>query len=103
MNASERQAKIESYGRAYETLVAALEEFPREMWHYRGQQDPWTIYEVILHITDSEANSYARCRRCIAEPGRTVMAYDENVWARSLNYGQQSADDAIELFRWLRH
>jgi hypothetical protein len=103
MNAAERQAKIESYGRAYETLTAALDKFPREMWHYRGQRDPWTIYEVIVHISDSEANSYARCRRCIAEPGSTVMAYDENVWAKMLNYGEQSADDAIELFRWLRN
>ena len=31
-----------------------------------------------------------------------MLGYDENVWARSLNYEAQSADDAIELFRWLR-
>jgi hypothetical protein len=102
MNPEERRQKIESYGKAYEVLFEALKEFPSEVWHYRGQRDPWTIHEIVIHITDSEANSYARCRRCIAEPGATIMAYDENVWARALDYERQSAEDAVELFRWLR-
>lgn len=102
MNRDERSQKIESYGRAHDTLNEALQGFPVEMWHYRGQRDPWTIHEIVIHITDSEANSYARCRRCIAEPGATVMAYDENIWARALNYEQQNAESAIELFGWLR-
>jgi hypothetical protein len=102
MNREERQKLIESYGRGYETLTAAIAEIPREAWHYRGQRDPWTIHEVIVHIADSEANSFVRGRRGIAESGSTVLGYDENVWARALNYEAQSADDAIELFRWLR-
>src|SRR5947207_2335711 len=102
MNRAERQQKIESYGKAYETLTETIKEFPREMWHYRSQRDPWTIHEIIVHITDSEANSYIRGRRGIAEPGSMVLGYDENVWARALKYSEQSADDAIELFRWLR-
>jgi hypothetical protein len=31
-----------------------------------------------------------------------VMAYNEEQWARALDYGTQSADDAVQLFRWLR-
>jgi hypothetical protein len=30
------------------------------------------------------------------------MAYDEAQWARSLDYHQQSPEDALELFKWLR-
>ncbi len=51
---------------------------------------------------DSEANSYIRCRRFLAEPGESLMAYDENGWARELNYHEQSTKDSLELFRWLR-
>ncbi len=102
MNADERRAMIETYGQAHTLLVDGLREFPRAMWQYRPSPDEWTIHETIVHITDSEANSYARCRRLIAEPGQSVMAYDENVWARALRYHDQSADDALELFRWLR-
>ncbi|MCG8351220.1 MAG: DinB family protein [Chloroflexales bacterium] len=65
-------ALIESYGSAYNTLVTALQAFPAEMWQWRALPNTWTIHEIIVHITDSEANSYARCRRCIAEPGSTV-------------------------------
>ncbi|MCI0395557.1 MAG: DinB family protein [Chloroflexi bacterium] len=102
MTGEERQRKIESYGRAYETLVAALQEFPREIWQFRPAPDRWTIHEIVIHITDSEANSFIRCRRLIAEPGSTVMAYDENQWARGLDYHSRSTEEAVELFRWLR-
>jgi hypothetical protein len=98
----DRAQMMESYGAAYEELETALRELPREMWGYRSQHDPWTVHEIVIHITDSEANSYVRCRRAIAEPGESVMAYDENGWARSLRYSEQSTDDALDLFRALR-
>jgi hypothetical protein len=96
-----RQQKIESYGRAHDQLTAALQGFPREMWTFKPS-DGWSIHEIVVHIADSEANSYARCRKCIVEPGSTVMAYDENQWAKALRYEDQSTDDALELFRCLR-
>jgi hypothetical protein len=98
-----RAAKIASYGAAYDTLVAALADFPQEMWQFRPSPDQWTIHEIIVHITDSEANSYVRCRRLLAEPGGTVLGYDEGGWAKRLHYHQQSTDDALALFKWLRH
>jgi tRNA U34 5-methylaminomethyl-2-thiouridine-forming methyltransferase MnmC len=55
-----------------------------------------------VHIADSEANSYARCRRFIAEPGSPVLGYDEMIWARQLNYHAQSPEAALELFKQLR-
>ena len=102
MTTEERAQKIESYGHAYNDLVQGLERFPREMWSYRAPHDPWTIHEIVMHITDSEANSFVRCRKFIAEPGSMVAAYDEPTWAATLKYLDQSPDDAIELFRWLR-
>lgn len=97
-----RQEKIESYGRAYMTLVEALEKFPREMWQFKPSPDDWSVHELVVHIADSEANSYGRGRKAIVEPGSTVMAYDEAQWAKTLNYHERSADDALELFKWLR-
>jgi hypothetical protein len=102
MTQAERRKKIESYGSAYERLVSALDQFPPEMWHFRPAPERWTIHEIIIHIADSEANSYIRCRRFLAEPGSTVLGYDEAGWARELRYHEQSAGDALELFKWLR-
>ncbi len=102
MTNAERSTKIESYGAAYEMLLAALPHFPREMWQYRAAPEDWTIHEIVVHLADSEANSYMRCRRFIAEPGSTVMAYDEMAWARRLNYHEQSPENALDLFKQLR-
>lgn len=99
----ERAQQLEQYGRAYEQLTEALAKYPREMWQYKSPVEDWSIHEIVVHITDSEANSFVRCRRLIAEPGEAVMAYDESGWARALHYSEQSTEDAVELFRWLRN
>ncbi len=99
----DRQSKIRTYGAAYEELTAALQRYPRDMWQYRSPVEAWTIHEIVIHIADSEANSFIRLRRLIAEPGQAVTAYDENAWAERLAYHSQSPDDALQLFRWLRH
>ena len=102
MSPEERRDRIKAYGRAFDRLEVALLDFPKEMWTYRPAPDDWTIHEIIVHLADSEANSYVRCRRFVAEPGSDVMGYDEIVWARTLNYHQQSPQEALELFRRLR-
>ena len=102
MTESQRQPKIESYGQAHTVLVEALQRFPQEMWKFRPSSEDWTIHEIVVHIADSEANSYIRCRKCIVEPGKSVMAYDEVHWAQTLHYADQSPDEALQLFKWLR-
>lgn len=102
MTHEERKRKIESYGHAYTRLVEALKEFPKEMWSFKPSPDDWSIHELIVHVADSEANSFARCRRLIAEPGSAVLGYDEAQWAKALRYSEQSTGDALELFKWLR-
>lgn len=103
MTQSDRQALIASYKGAYHHLTEALKKYPKEMWQWRPAPGKWSIHEVIIHIADSEANSYIRCRRFIAEPGSGVYGYDENKWAKALHYHEQSVDEALELFRMLRH
>jgi hypothetical protein len=71
------------------------------MWSFQPKEG-WSIHRIVVHITDSEANSFVRCRRLIAEPGSPVLGYDEAGWATALNYDNQSPEDAVELFKWLR-
>jgi hypothetical protein len=102
MTTSERNELIESYGSAYTILIEALKEFPKEMWQWKPAPNKWSVHEIIVHIADSEANSYVRCRRFIAEPGSGVYGYDENKWTDKLNYHSQNTGEALELFKWLR-
>lgn len=102
MTNQERQQLIASYGQAHTVLLEALKKFPKEMWQWKPAPEKWSVHEIIIHIADSEANSYVRCRRFIAEPGSGVYGYDENKWADKLYYHDQSTDEALELFKWLR-
>ena len=101
MTTSQRNELIDSYCKAYPVLTAAIAKYPMEMWQWKPAPDKWSIHEIIIHIADSEANSYIRCRRLIAEPGSGVYGYDENKWARALDYHSQSTGDALQLFRLL--
>ena len=102
MTPETRQTRLEHYSRAHADLRAALVAIPPAFRQRRAPTDPWTIHEIIVHITDSEANSYIRCRMALAQPGAAVMAYDEMGWATALDYAGQDAAGALELFRLLR-
>jgi hypothetical protein len=102
MTREERNKLIESYGQGYPVLIEALKEFPKEMWQWKPAPNKWSLHEIVVHIADSEVNSYVRGRRFIAEPGSGVYGYDENKWADKLNYHQQSTEDSLELFKLLR-
>ena len=102
MDLDSRTQKLEAYGNSAAELEAALRRFPREMWQFRDEHGCWSIHEHVVHIADSGANSYIRCRRLITEPGLDLMAYDENRWASVLDYHSIDTEGAVELFRVLR-
>jgi hypothetical protein len=41
----------------------------------------WTLRQIIHPVADSEAQSYTRLRRLIAEPGTLIQGYDD-AWER---------------------
>jgi ribosomal protein S18 acetylase RimI-like enzyme len=100
---AERESLIASYGTAPERLKKALSAIPREAWAWKPAPHRWSIHEILLHLADSEANSYIRCRKFIAEPGSTITAYDQEAWARLLHYPSQSTEDALQVYSLLRH
>ncbi|KAB2834590.1 MAG: DinB family protein, partial [Candidatus Brocadia sp.] len=102
MTREERMQKIESYGNGYVQLTEALKQFPKEMWLFKPSPDRWSIHEIIMHIADSEANAYVKCRKLIAEPGKPISAYDQDKWSAAFHYQDQSTEEALELFRRLR-
>ena len=102
MTREERRQKLESFGRAPALLSAALRQYPKKMWLHKPSTDRWSIHEIILHLADSEATSYVRCRRFIAEPGSPGLDFDAARWAGSLGYFHQSTREALEIIRRLR-
>jgi hypothetical protein len=99
---NERHQKIESYGLGVAQLTDALPRFPVEMWTFKPSPRDWSIHEIIIHLADSETNSYGRFRRAIAEPGSSVFAYDQDVWAIQMDYHAQSTDLALSVLKAVR-
>jgi len=70
----------------------------------RADSEGWTPRQVIHHVADSEAQSYARLRRLIAEPGTTIQGYDEGKWAENptIGYRNHEIDSSIAVFKAVR-
>ena len=102
MTREERRQKLESFGRAPALLSNALRQFPKKMWLYKPAPERWSIHEIILHLADSEAEAYIRCRQFIAQPGSPALVYHASLWASSLGYFHQSTREALSLITRLR-
>ena len=102
MQPEERNEKIELYGKGYDLLIKTLRDIPREMWTFKPEPKEWSVHEVLVHLADSESNAALRARKLIAEPGGTLMGYDQDKWAVKLKYHDQSYEDALEIVRLVR-
>ena len=91
MTLAEQVAAYEAATRAFLEQAAALDRSKLDAKHPEG----WSSRQVIHHLADSEAQSYARLRRIVAEPlGSIIQGYDEGAWAASPALGYES--DPIE-------
>lgn len=70
----------------------------------KSDREGWTPRQVIHHLADSEAQSYARLRRLIAEPGSSIQGYDEGKWAENptLGYKTEPIETAIQVITAVR-
>ena len=65
----------------------------------------WSARQVIHHMADSEAQSYARLRRILAEPeGSVIQGYDEGAWANcwTLGYEELPIENSLAVFKSVR-
>jgi hypothetical protein len=65
----------------------------------------WSARQIIHHVADSEAQSYARLRRLLAEPlGSVIQGYDEAAWAECalLGYRELPVQNSLMVFTAVR-
>ncbi len=68
-------------------------------------ENEWSARQCIHHMADSEAQSYARLRRLVAEPeGSIIQGYDEAAWANEpkLAYADGAIENAIAVYAAVR-
>ena len=97
------QELAEKYKKATQDFLSLVTQIsPNQL--DKADKEGWTPRQVIHHLADSEAQSYSRLRRLIAEPGSLIQGYDENKWAESSKLGYKSEDvqSSLEVFKAVR-
>lgn len=100
MSLDEIAEKYEAATQAFLALVHSLADSELDLKDNEG----WSPRQVIHHVADSEAQSYARLRRLIAEPGTSIQGYDEGKWAenKTLGYADTDITASIAVFTAVR-
>ena len=79
-------SEYEASTRYFENLAHSVAEENLDVRHPNG----WCARQIIHHCADSEAQSYSRLRRLLAEPeGSSIQGYDENMWAQNPTLGYE--------------
>jgi hypothetical protein len=62
----------------------------------------WSILEVIPHLADSELVYGYRVRMIVSHPTPAIQGFDQDLWARELDYADRHVAEALAEFRALR-
>lgn len=95
LSQAERATLIERYARGPELLKAALAKVPTDAMQWRPAAGRWSAHEIIVHCADSETNAHGRLRYLLAEPKPVIQGYDQEQWARTLDYHTLPLEPAL--------
>ena len=102
MDQAEFEKNVEQFGKGFAKLKKTLKGIPEKAWDYKPAESEWSIREVIVHLVDSETNAMLRARVLYAENGRTLMAYDQDLWVGKLAYATTDTKTALQTLKWVR-
>jgi DinB family protein len=90
-----RAALIARYADGPRLLTEALATVPAEALQWRPAPAEWSAHEVVVHCADSETQAASRIRVLVCEKEPVIQGYDQELWARELDYHAQPLDVAL--------
>ena len=96
------QDLINAYAEGPRLLEAAVADLSQDELRFSPGPEHWSIHENVVHVADTDLVGAARMRYVIAQPGSTLVSFDQNLWARALDYGALSMKEALALLRAIR-
>ncbi len=100
--AERAQELVRAYAEGPRLLEAALAGIREEELRFSPGPEHWSIHENVVHLADAELVGAVRIRFVLAQPGATLVGFDQNRWATALGYAAHSLPAALGLFRALR-
>lgn len=93
---------IQAYTDGPGLLESAVADISEDERHFKPGPEHWSIHENVVHVADCDLVAAARIRYVLAEPGKPLIAFDQNHWARALDYSTQSFEGSLALLHAVR-
>lgn len=62
----------------------------------------WSIAQILAHLADAEVVGGYRFRMILGASGTPIQAFDQDAWAREMDYAARDAAASLALFTALR-
>jgi hypothetical protein len=62
----------------------------------------WSVRFILHHLADAETVLFDRIRRVISEPRQVLWAFDQDSWARCLDYSRMPLDLSRRIYESVR-
>jgi hypothetical protein len=99
---SETSELLERFRRGPELMAVVLTGLGVEEQDFLSGPDKWSIRQIVAHVADTEVVAAHRLRQVIAEPNPTLVAFDQEAWARNLDYARRKPAASLDTFRRTR-
>ncbi len=96
------KALIEEYFQGYDLVREAIADLAEDELRFKPAPDKWSIHEIIIHLADAELVGVQRLKKVLAEDRPMLTSFDQDGWARLLQYGEQDREQYLLLFKLLR-
>jgi len=93
---------LERFRRGPELLAVVLTGVYGDETDFSVAPGKWSIRQLIAHLADSEIVGAQRFRQVIAEDNPALGAFDQDAWARNLDYARKQPKQSLESFRRVR-
>lgn len=75
---------------------------PEALLSRRSAPDKWDVRHILHHLADAETVMYDRIRRVLSEPRQVLWAFDQDAWARGLDYMELPLELSRDVFASVR-
>ncbi len=82
-----------------EQVIASLDDATLRRPEKPGK---WSILDVVQHLADSELVYGYRIRMIVSHPTPDIQGFDQDLWAKELDYSKRRMADALAEFRSMR-
>lgn len=62
----------------------------------------WSIRYILHHLSDSETVLFDRIRRVLSEPRQVLWVYDQDAWAKGLDYSRVPLELSHRIYESVR-